>query len=101
MQQRFRKRKTFDPLGTPGCVDCAAWHTPDLFGVRLEERLIKFAAEAVDKELFERVLPSKWEHCALDIAETDTRSPRRAHLEQRVLVQPDGIFEQFPQEVDS
>ena len=40
-----------DPLGPPLGADLSAGDAPDFLRIRLEERLIQFAAEAVDEEL--------------------------------------------------
>ncbi len=63
----FDDRKAFNALGTPLCTDFAAWHTPNLFGVLLEELVVKRPSEAIDQKIFQRFLRNDRPHTGASI----------------------------------
>ena len=60
MSYHLFEREAFDTLSAPFSADLAARHAPDLFRVRAKECNIQFLAEAIDEEIFERVLLAAW-----------------------------------------
>ena len=74
---------------------------PDLLRIRLEERAVQLAAEAVDEELFQVLLRPEGEERRAEVAEADLHHPQQAEFLDRVEAQRDGIVEEPAEEIDA
>src|SRR5690242_15203902 len=98
---RFLDRKTLDALLAPLCADLVARHSPHFLRVRLEERVVELASEAVDKELLQVLDVLNRHRRAAHIAEANAHGANRAQLAQRVSTKSDRIIEERAQEIDA
>ncbi len=88
VRNRLAYRQALDALRTPLGGDLGAGHTPDLFGVGLEKRLVEPDAEPIDEKILERHLGMAAAQLRPTIAQAPTRSVSASPIFlQRVGVQ--------------
>ena len=73
MRNGLADGKALDALRAPLRADLVARHSPDFFGIGLEEGEIQLAPEAVDEELFQVLRLADGKHHGAQIAEADAR----------------------------
>ena len=101
MRHSAFQREPLDALGSPLRADLVAGHAPNLLRVRLEEREVELAAEAVDEKVLQRLFLEYGKQGGAHVADAAANGSGDSHLFERGGCEPDGVVEEAPEKIDA